>query len=72
MFQYLNTTELPSRTIITHLDGKYAVLYHIIDLVGAVAKVQTLACNGPMYIQTLYNRGTTDYNFIPTSNFYLE
>ena len=72
MFQPINITKLTSITIVIYLDGKYALFHLTTDLVGAAAKVQTLACNEIAFIQTQYNRATTYYNIIPTNGFYLE
>ena len=49
----------------------YAVFHHIIDLIGATAKVQTLAYNKTEFMQTPNNRASTYYNPILSSNFYL-
>ena len=59
-------------TIIIYIDGKYALFYYVKDLVGAAAKVQTLACNKAACMQTPYNRARAYYNLITISNFYLE
>ena len=48
-------------TIVTYLDGKYAIFHYIINIVGTATKVQTLTCNKTAYMQTPCNRATTYY-----------
>ena len=55
-------------TIIIYLGSKCTAPYLIIDLVGMAAKIQ----NPAAYTQTLFNKATAYYYFIPTNYFYLE
>ena len=58
-------------TIIIYLGCKYVLSYHIIHLVGAATNIQNPDYNKAAYMQTLFNRETTDYNLISTNNLFL-
>ena len=63
-------TELFSITIITRLDGKLT-FQKVEDSMNATTKMQTHAPNEIEHRLPVYNKATTCYKHMLTSNFYL-